>query len=141
MTAPAAAPEPTGIEIATQWAALPPEHLKVALVRLEPELKRAHEARMEALRIADDAQRRQHELEVAQVKRDYVLRWAGLIAGFVLTAGMLTAAVIAVIQQQPWVASAWGSTGMIGVIGTFVPKFRSAPAAGKTTAEVAAREG
>jgi hypothetical protein len=51
---------------------------------------------------------------------------------------MHTAAVVAVVQHQPWVASAWGSTGMIGVIGTFVPKFRNVLASGAAAKETAA---
>ncbi|WP_042423895.1 hypothetical protein [Streptacidiphilus anmyonensis] len=129
--APTALPGPTGLEIATQWAALPPEHLKAALQRLEPELKRAHEARMETLRIAEAAQQRQLALDEKEAHRDFLLRAGGLAAGFVLAGGMLGAAVTAVVQHEPWVASAWGSTGMIGVIGTFIPRFRVAPAGGR----------
>ncbi|WP_042389518.1 hypothetical protein [Streptacidiphilus melanogenes] len=129
--APTAIPGPTGLEIATQWAVLPPEHLKAALLRLEPELKRQHEARMEALRISEASHNRQLALDEKEAQQDFLLRGGGLIAGFMLAAGMLAAAVVAVLRNEPWVASAWGSTGMVGVVGAFVPRFRAA-AMGKT---------
>jgi hypothetical protein len=66
---------------------LPPEHLKAALLRLEPELKRQHEARMEALRIGEAAQNRQLALDEKEAQRDFVLRGGGLLAGFTLAAG------------------------------------------------------
>jgi hypothetical protein len=72
---------PSGLEIAAQWAALPPEHLRVALARLEPELKRQHEARMKTLALEEQAQMKSTALDEVQAKRDFVLRLTGLCVG------------------------------------------------------------
>lgn len=87
----------TGLEIALQWAKLPPEHLNNALKALEPQLKREHAYRM-TLIDADERERvnqRAHELH----------RW-GLIAGFVLAVGMIIGAVVLGVAEQTWLSAA-----------------------------------
>lgn len=72
----------TALEIAKQWSELPPEHLRIALRALEPELAREHEYRMNQLR--------------SQERRSL----AALIAGFALAAALLALAVVVGLKGQ-----------------------------------------
>ncbi|KOY59061.1 MULTISPECIES: hypothetical protein [unclassified Streptomyces] len=72
----------TALDFAKQWSQLPPEHLRIALRALEPQLAREHEYRMHQLRIE---QRR---------------ALAGLVAGFALSAALLALAVVVGLQGQ-----------------------------------------
>ncbi|RAG84042.1 hypothetical protein DN069_19275 [Streptacidiphilus pinicola] len=92
-------------------------------------MKRQHVARMKALALQEVADSKRAALEEVQAKRDFVLRMTGLCVGSVLGVGMLVAAMIAVMHREPWLASAWGSTGMLGIIAPFVPRLRGSSAA------------
>jgi hypothetical protein len=73
------------LEEAFQWSSLPPEHLRIALTALEPQLAREHEYRMEQLRL---------ETQAEADRRGHVLYLVGLVAGFAIVVGMLTGAVV-----------------------------------------------
>ncbi|MFI0269816.1 hypothetical protein [Streptomyces luteogriseus] len=103
--------EPAGFGIAKQWAELPAEHLKVALEALEPQLKREHEAQMEHMRLSAQ------EAEAARTHRLYL--W-GLIAGFVVTVGMLTGAVVVGSNNQPVLAGILSGPSVIALATIFV---------------------
>ncbi|MFI7451381.1 hypothetical protein ACIBQX_28060 [Nonomuraea sp. NPDC049714] len=77
----------TGLEIAMEWAKLPPEYLATALGALEPELARQHEYRM-----TRDA-------------RAHARHMAGLIAGFVVCIATLSAAIVLGLNGEVWLAA------------------------------------
>ncbi|PKV90044.1 hypothetical protein [Streptomyces sp. TLI_146] len=101
----------SGLEIVLQWAQLPPEHLEIALKAIEPELAREHEWRMEQarLRVQDDKDRRLHALYLG-----------GLVAGFLLAAGMLTGAVFVGVRGAPWLAALLSGPSLISLAGLFL---------------------
>lgn len=101
----------TGLEIVLQWAQLPPEHLEIALKAIEPELAREHEWRMEQARLKaqDDKDRRLHALYLG-----------GLVAGFLLAAGMLTGAVFVGVRGAPWLAALLSGPSLISLAGLFL---------------------
>ncbi|MFI1176997.1 hypothetical protein [Streptomyces melanogenes] len=101
----------TGLDIVLQWAQLPPEHLEIALKAIEPELAREHEWRMEQARLKslDDKDRRVHALYLG-----------GLIAGFILAAGMLTGAVLVGMNGAPWLAALLSGPSVISLAGLFL---------------------
>lgn len=103
--------EPTALNIAMQWAELPPEHLKIALRAMEPQLVRDHELLMEQLRLSAQAQ------SEGRVHRLYM---GGLIAGFGVVAGMLSAAVIVGINGQAWLAAMLAGPSVLSLAGLFV---------------------
>lgn len=91
-----------GLENALEWAKLPPEHLRAALRALEPELQRQHLERGAAR------------------QNSYKLSLFGLIAGFLLCAGMLSGSIVVGMHGQTWLAGVLAGPSMIGVIGVFV---------------------
>lgn len=112
----------TGLEIAMQWADLPAEHLQVALKALEPQLRREHE-----LRMAEQSAIRQLEIEELRVqsretaaRRSHTLMVIGLIAGFLLSAGMLVGAVIVGREGQVGLASMLSGPSVIALASLFV---------------------
>ncbi|RFC75491.1 hypothetical protein DXZ75_13335 [Streptomyces sp. AcE210] len=114
--------ERTGLEIAMQWADLPAEHLQVALKALEPQLKREHE-----LRMAQQAALQQLELESLRLQtrekaasRSHVLLITGLIAGFLLSAGMLAGAVVVGIEGHVALASMLSGPSVLALASLFV---------------------
>ncbi|WP_143076571.1 hypothetical protein [Streptomyces sp. MUSC 14] len=111
MTSDSSTSQPSGLEIALQWAQLPPEHLEVALKALDPELARQHEWRLEEARLKS--------LE-AKDRRVHQLYFVGLIAGFVLAVGMLTAAVIVGVNGSPWLAAMLSGPSVLSLAGLFV---------------------
>lgn len=114
--------EPTGLEIALQWAELPAEHLQAALHALEPELARNH-----ALRMAEQKTAERLELEALRLKageeaarRSHSLFLTGLIAGFVLSAGMLAGAIIVGVNGHTGLASLLSGPSLIALASLFV---------------------
>lgn len=114
--------QPTGLEIAMQWADLPAEHLQVALKALERQLRREHE-----LRMAEQSAIRQMEIESLRVqaretaaRRSHVLFVIGLVAGFLLSAGMLVGAVIVGVEGHVGLASMLSGPSVIALASLFV---------------------
>jgi hypothetical protein len=114
--------EHTGLEIAMQWAELPAEHLQVALKALEPQLRREHE-----LRMAQQVALQQLELESLRLQareksasRSHMLLITGLIAGFLLSAGMLTGAVIIGMEGHVALASMLSGPSVLALASLFV---------------------
>lgn len=112
----------TGLEIAMQWADLPAEHLQVALKALEPQLRREHE-----LRMAEQSAIRQMELETlraesrdAAARRSHSLMIVGLVAGFVLSAGMLAGAVVVGMSGHAVLASMLSGPSVLALASLFV---------------------
>lgn len=103
--------DPTGFGIAKQWAELPAEHLKVALEALEPQLQREHEAQMEHMRLS---------AQEAEATRTHRLYLCGLIAGFVVTIGMLVGAVVVGSNNQPVLAGILSGPSVIALASVFV---------------------
>ncbi|MFC8780066.1 hypothetical protein [Streptomyces nigra] len=125
--------QPSGLEIAMQWAELPAEHLQVALSALEPQLKRDHELRMSQeqrdheWRMEQEQSMRALRLEQARLaaedataRRAHALYLTGLIAGFVLSIGMLTGAVIVGMNDQPWLAAMLSGPSLLALATLFV---------------------
>ncbi|MFJ8621397.1 hypothetical protein ACIRD3_00955 [Kitasatospora sp. NPDC093550] len=122
---------PTALEIATQWAQLPPEHLRVALEHLELELQREHarETARERHQAGLDADRmRQEQMTerariAAQERREeraHQLYLGGLVAGFVLAAGMLVGSVIVGLDGRQWLAGLLAGPSLIALPVVFV---------------------
>jgi hypothetical protein len=88
------------MNIASQWAELPPEHLKIALEALEPSLQRAHTERMERMRL-------QHAR-------------FGLSAGFALALVMLTGGVIVGLDGHLWLAGVLTGPSLLALTKVFV---------------------
>ncbi|SHI06558.1 hypothetical protein SAMN05444521_3630 [Streptomyces sp. 3214.6] len=114
--------EHTGLEIAMQWAELPAEHLQVALKALEPQLRREHE-----LRMAQQAALQQLELESLRLQtreksasRSHALLLTGLIAGFLLSAGMLVGAVIVGMEGHVGLSSMLSGPSVLALASLFV---------------------
>ncbi|MFD0378677.1 hypothetical protein [Streptomyces sp. NPDC127112] len=124
---------PNGLAYALQWARLPPEHLQPVLKAIEPELKREHEFRMqqdahkqeltlERERL-DNAQRQlqaQLDHDERQAKRSHSLYLVGLIAGFLLSGGMLGGAIYVGIHDQPWLAALLAGPTLLALATLFV---------------------
>ncbi|WP_055480983.1 hypothetical protein [Sphaerimonospora mesophila] len=122
----------TGLEIALQWGQLPSEHLQAALKALEPELQREHAFRMARL----EAERRE-----AKERRTHQLYICGLVAGFVISVGMLAAAVVLGTNDQPWLASMMTGPSLLALVMMFVLRrsdIAGAKAATKSQADVSA---
>ncbi|ROO88399.1 hypothetical protein EDD29_6068 [Actinocorallia herbida] len=105
-------------DIAKQWAELPVGHLRIAVRAVETRDVRAHEYRMEELRLGA---RRESE------QRTHRLYMAGLITGFLIAVGMLTGAVIVGINDQPWLAAMLAGPSVLALATLFVLR-RSDPA-------------
>ena len=104
-------PPVTGIEIATEWAKLPPEHLQVALKALNPQLEREHVARIEQMRISAQS---------TQDLRQFRIQVYSLWAGFFLSLVMLGAAVFVAVNDQPWLALAFSGPSLLALTKIFV---------------------
>ncbi|MFF7992175.1 hypothetical protein ACFZDG_20550 [Kitasatospora xanthocidica] len=122
---------PTALEIATQWAQLPPEHLRVALEHLELELQREHarETARERLQAGLDVDRlrEEHATERARIaaeerkeQHSHQLYLGGLVAGFVLAAGMLVGSVIVGLDGRQWLAGLLAGPSLIALPVVFV---------------------
>lgn len=85
----------SGLEYAMKWATLPPEHLKLALASLEPQLIREHEYRMAS-----------HTLEMAKLQRNHLRMVVGQGLGFLVALGMVGGAIYLGTHEQPWLAFA-----------------------------------
>lgn len=101
--------EINALAIALQWAQLPSEHLGAALRALEPELARQHE--LKKLEVSR---------QVGKEKRTFVLYMAGLIAGFLITMGMLTGAVIVGLEGHLWLAAMLSGPSVFALATLFV---------------------
>ncbi|MGW1540638.1 hypothetical protein ACWCPM_10400 [Streptomyces sp. NPDC002309] len=83
-----------GMDIARRWGQVSDaDQLKVALVALEPELQREHEARMKVLEQAEARDRRSHRLLMT-----------GLIVGAVISLAMLGGGIY--VAKDAWWLSA-----------------------------------
>ncbi|MFJ6776917.1 hypothetical protein ACIQOV_39185 [Kitasatospora sp. NPDC091257] len=142
---------PTALEIATQWARLPPEHLRVALEHLELELRREHaresarerhQASLERERTASASvleaarMREEHVTERARIaaqdrkdQRAHQLYAGGLAAGFVLAAGMLAGSVIVGLEGRQWLAGLLAGPSLIALPVVFVLRRSDRPTA------------
>lgn len=114
--------EPSSLEIAMQWAELPAEHLKAALKALEPELARSHAMRMAEQKTAERLELEALRLKAAEeaARRSHTLYFTGLIAGFVLSAGMLVGSVIVGVHGQTALASVLAGPSLIALASLFV---------------------
>jgi hypothetical protein len=72
--------EASALDIAQQWAQLPPEHLKAALKALEPQLVREHDLRAEELNQAALRDQRNHRLLMSGLVAGYTIAITALIA-------------------------------------------------------------
>lgn len=97
----------TGLEIATRWAELPPEHLRAALRMLESQLAREHEYKKAIL---------EAETQQAKNRQTYMLHMTGLYVGVALALAMLAAAVALGINGQPWLATLMTGPSLIALI-------------------------
>lgn len=120
--------QPSGLEIAMQWAQLPSEHLQSALKALEPQLRREHELQMERERAANEISVERMRLEARQSdsKRSHLLYLLGLIAGFILAAGMLVGAVIVATDGQAALATLFAGPSLIALVSIFVLRRKDA---------------
>ncbi|WP_460111571.1 hypothetical protein [Streptomyces sp. YKOK-J1] len=91
-----------GMEIARQWGGLSPDHLKVALEALEPQMRREHQARMRQLDML--AKKAEQEARAEREKRQHRFKMASLIVGAVLAAAMLGGGVY-VARDNWWLAT------------------------------------
>ncbi|MBL1101708.1 hypothetical protein [Streptomyces coffeae] len=106
-----ASQQPDSLEIALQWAELPPEHLKIALQALEPELARQHQLRL---------LRAQLEAQEAKERRSHLLYLGGLVGGFFIVVAMLTGAVIVGTKGLPWLSAMLAGPSVLSLAGLFV---------------------
>lgn len=114
--------QPSALDLATQWASLPPEHLRIALKALEPQLAREHELRFEQERGAERTKVALAEnaaFEAAD-RRAHIRYLCGLSAGLLISLSMLTAAVIVAINGQSWLAAALSGPSMLALTKIFV---------------------
>ncbi|MFC9432091.1 hypothetical protein [Streptomyces sp. NPDC056987] len=100
-----------GLDIAREWANLPPDHLEIALKALGPQLERDHEYRMKVIQL---------EYELAGAKQTHTLYLVGLVAGFVISVGMLIGAVIVGSNDQPWLAAMLSGPSVLALTTVFV---------------------
>lgn len=101
----------TGVEIAAEWAKLPPEHLQIALTALNPQLEREHLAKIEQMRISAQS---------AQEIRQFRVQVYSLAAGFFLSLVMLGAAVYVAVNGQAWLALAFSGPSLLALTKIFV---------------------
>ncbi|MFF0067205.1 hypothetical protein ACFYRC_38060 [Streptomyces sp. NPDC005279] len=108
-----------GLEIAVKWGAAlgGPEHLKVALQALEPQLKREHQLRLKQLEIQREASERQ--ASGARERRHHVFRMTGLYLGAVISVAMLSAGIY-VAQDVWWLATLLCGPSLIAMGKIFV---------------------
>ncbi|MFE3738982.1 hypothetical protein [Streptomyces sp. NPDC059134] len=127
------APQPNGLEIAMQWAELPPEHLRNALAALEPQLAREHEYRMAQDKALQEANllRLRLQAEEEQNRRTHNLYMVGLIAGFIIALGMLTGAVVVGVNGEPWLAASLSGPSVLALAGLFVLRKSSSTSTGR----------
>ncbi|MGW9374078.1 hypothetical protein ACWGVR_29190 [Streptomyces xanthophaeus] len=124
---------PTGLAYALQWSQLPAEHLQITLKAIEPELKREHELRMERethkqeleierIRLASARSQLTDQLafDEQQAKRGHTLYLVGLVAGFLLSTGMLVGAVIVGLNDQPWLSALLAGPSLLALATLFV---------------------
>ena len=114
--------QPSALDLATQWATLPPEHLRIALKALEPQLAREHELRLEQERSAERTSVAAAESAAAESadRRAHVRYLSGMVSGLVLSLSMLTGAVIVGTSGQAWLAAALSGPSMLALAKIFV---------------------
>ncbi|MFE2518651.1 hypothetical protein [Streptomyces mirabilis] len=128
---------PAALNIAAQWSALPPEHLREALAALDPQLAREHELRMRAQEAREkqmtaeaDAAKARAKAEIEKIradaaavderlKRAHAYRMAGLAAGLTISIAMLVASVL-VAPHTPWLSGLFAGPGLIALVKIFV---------------------
>lgn len=92
----------SALDFALQWAQLPPEHLRIALSALEKQMAREHEYRM------------------TKMQQNYRLYMVGVIAGFIISGGMLVSAVFLGMNNQVWLAGLFGGPSVLALAALFV---------------------
>lgn len=100
--------QPSALELANQWAQLPPDHLAAAIKALEPQLRREHQLRQEELR--QIALKEQHS---------YLLYMIGMGAGFAIAVASLCGAII-LGPRNPTLAGILIGPGLASALSTFV---------------------
>ncbi|MFJ8038895.1 hypothetical protein ACIRBX_00085 [Kitasatospora sp. NPDC096147] len=92
------------MEIARQWAELPPAHLKTVMAAMERQLEREHTQRMRELDLEDSVAQNRSKREMAGLKI------GGLLAiGFLVLTGWLA-------TSQPIVAGITGAGGAVTLV-------------------------
>lgn len=109
-----------GLEVARAWADIPVDHLEVALKALEPQLTRDHEYRTAQQRIDRELELKAIEVGESRAKQAHALYLSGLVAGFVITVGMLSGAVIVGSNDQPWLAAMLSGPSVLALATVFV---------------------
>ncbi|WP_225848196.1 hypothetical protein [Streptomyces sp. HPF1205] len=114
--------QPSALDLATQWASLPPEHLRIALKALEPQLAREHELRLEQERAAErmNVALAENAAREGADRRAHIRYLSGLWAGLVISLFMLTGAVVVGTAGQPWLAAALSGPSMLALARIFV---------------------
>lgn len=101
--------ESLGAQIGAQWAVLPPEHLRVALAALEPQLAREHDYRL-----------RQLKAQTEQDQRSDALTRRGQNFGLVIALAMLAAAVVVAFDRMQILAAIFAGPGLLALAKLFV---------------------
>lgn len=109
-----------GLEIARAWADVPADHLEVALKALEPQLVRDREYRTAQQQIDRELQLRAMDVAENRARQSHALYLSGLVAGFVITVGMLAGAVIVGSDDQPWLAAMLSGPSVLALATIFV---------------------
>ncbi|MFJ9832847.1 hypothetical protein ACIRU2_15880 [Streptomyces sp. NPDC101169] len=91
-----------GMDIARQWGQLSPDHLKLALEALEPQMRREHQLRIKQLDF--QAKKAEQEAKSERDRRRHQFKMASLIVGAVLAAAMLGGGVY-VAKDNWWLAT------------------------------------
>jgi hypothetical protein len=99
----------TALELAMEWAELPPEYLQVALAALEPQLVREHEVRLKRLDIVGE-----------KARQAFRLRAWGLAAGFLTAVAGLAATLVLGLEHQPWLAAVCSGPSIVVLAKVFV---------------------
>lgn len=110
----------SGLDIALEWAELPPEHLVAALKALEPQLAREHELKMSPARFEHEARMEELKFQEVQAARVHSLYLSGLIAGFVMSAGMLVGSVLLGTSGYPWLSALLAGPSLLSLAAIFV---------------------
>ncbi|MGW9211328.1 hypothetical protein ACWGR4_30675 [Embleya sp. NPDC055664] len=99
----------SGAVIAAQWAGLPPEHMRIALKALEPQLVRDHEVHLTQARAAE-----------ARDRRAFRLLMTGQVFGFVIALATMSAAAVVGVEGHVWLAAVLSGPSVIALAKLFV---------------------
>ncbi|MFB7864739.1 MULTISPECIES: hypothetical protein [unclassified Streptomyces] len=111
--------QPSALDIATQWATLPAEHLAVALAALDPQLAREHEARMQAERDRALAEQERIRARSAERLRAHRRHLHGVYAGLVVALATLGASVYFGIHDHPVLAGTFFGPTLLALVKIF----------------------